>query len=65
MGSLSTTWDLNGNLQNYTGRLVLLGGANSVSNVSEDAAIAARVADLRVPLDALANQIVGEYRSRS
>jgi len=60
VGSLSTVWDLAGSLLNYTGSPVLLGGPATANAVPEDTAVAARVAQLRSPLDALNAQVVGE-----
>lgn len=62
LGSLSTQWDLNGKLQNYTGSPVLLGGNATANPVADDPAVAAAVAALRAPLAAQALEVVGEGR---
>lgn len=59
-GSLSTQWDLSGNLQNYTGSPVLLGGSGTANPVADDAAVAAAVAALQAPLAAQALEVLGE-----
>ena len=64
MGRLSTTWDLSGSLQSYSGAPVLLGGASSSNPVADDPAVAARVAELRAPLALLGNTVVGELLHR-
>jgi hypothetical protein len=53
-------WDLAGSLLNYTGSPVLLGGSATANSVADDAAVAARVGELRTPLAALTTQVVGE-----
>ena len=60
VGRLSTTWDLSGSLQSYSGAPVLLGGASSSNPVADDPAVAARVAALGAPLALLGNTVVGE-----
>ncbi|PSC67806.1 multifunctional 2, 3 -cyclic-nucleotide 2 -phosphodiesterase 5 -nucleotidase 3 -nucleotidase [Micractinium conductrix] len=59
VGRLSTTWDLSGSLQSYSGAPVLLGGASSSNPVADDPAVAARVAALGAPLALLGNTVVG------
>ncbi len=39
---------------------MLLGGSSSVNPVADDAAVAAKVAAARAPLEALSNQVVGQ-----
>lgn len=60
VGSLSTVWDQTGALLNYSGSPVLLGGSATSNPVADDAAVAARVAELGAPLTAMGSQVVGE-----
>jgi hypothetical protein len=68
LGALDTVWSEGKKgmykLKSISGTPVLLGGANSPNNVRDNTEVAAKIAKLKVKIDAVNNEVVGESNVR-
>lgn len=59
LGNLQTEWSLDGDLLNFTGQPILMGGANSTSFIPADPVVVDLIDDYEGPVLAANKQVVG------